>query len=346
MNKSEFFVDKKNLLYEEIQKENYFEKNKDIILNFLNLLYNSESINQIYSLLYKQDEYNEELYFKNLTNLKNYWENYIILIPFKDSSFSGFCHKETLTVCHYIYSVIISEFGKEESIENQIFNLGIFIRTEEHECMGHFLMAYIYFQTINKLKKNYKRNLHSPKISTVLNNFIVNKILNEKDIQDLIEEYNMLKEKYTKINKTFEEEESGNLFEFLLFGNFESEMNLLECLFLLNIKNYSITFLDFRKKFKKIGNLNYEETKEFIKNINKDDYINPTLFEKFKIDYKDLTYEQYEKISKKHNFKKNNMCPYELLSKKFGGFGCMNTFKRITLFYHHYNQCENNNNND
>ncbi len=340
----EFFTNKYNLIYDEILKENYFTKNKDIILKFLHTIYNSISINQIYTLLYNQDEFKEELYFKNLNNLKYYWENYLILIPFKDYSFSAFCHKETLTVCHYIYLTIIPELGNEESIENQIFNLGIFIRTEEHECIGHFLTAYIYFQTFNKLKKNYKRNLNSPKISNVLKSFNENDILNKNEITKLLEEYNLLKENYLKIKKCFAEEESGNLFEFLLFGNLENKMNLFECLFFLNKKNYSMSFLDFRKKYKQTENLNYEKAKDFINNINTDDYIKPDLFEKFKKCYKDLSYEQYGKISSKYNFKKDDLSPYELVSKKYGGFGCMNTFKRITLFYHHYNQNENNNN--
>ena len=339
----EFFSNKINLIYDEILKENYFTNNKDIILKFLYSIYNSKSINQIYTLLYNQDEYKEELYFKNLNNLKYYWENYLILIPFKDYSFSAFCHKETLTVCHYIYLTIIPELGNEESIENQIFNLGIFIRTEEHECIGHFLTAYIYFQTFNKLKKNYKRNLNSPKISNVLNSFIENDILKKVEIKMLLEEYNLLKENYLKIKKGFVEEESGNLFEFLLFGNFENKMNLLECLFFLNTKNYSMSFLDFRKKYKQTENLNYEEAKDFIKNINPDEYIKPDLFEKFKRCYENLSYDQYEKIFSKYNFKKDDISPYEIISKKYGGFGCMNTFKRITLFYHHYNQNVNNN---
>ena len=124
----------------------------------------------------------------------------------------------------------------------------------------------------------------------------------------------------------YKEEESGNFVEFLLFNNFSQDMNLKECLHLLDDKIYQETnFFKFRTEFQ---NLNKKNNADYLKELKNSQKIFSELFSQY--------YSLYEKIKDKNSLvtKKSfrEVCE-DNLTKKYESFECFNfRLNREALF--------------
>ena len=117
-------------------------------------------------------------------------------------------------------------------------------------------------------------------------------------------------------NKNYQEKESGNIAEFLLFGDFSQNLTLKQCMFLLNEENYKNTNLfEFRMKFK---NLIYAKNDEFLLQTKNESKIFGSLFS----DYYEI-YQEYS--SQKNNFNEPKLFRKDLgdnFDKNFQSFNC------------------------
>ena len=121
-----------------------------------------------------------------------------------------------------------------------------------------------------------------------------------------------------KKHESYKVNDSGNFVEFLLFNDFTQDMNLKQCLFLLDEDSYKNTNLfKFRSEFK---NLNFKENKDFLASTNKDKKIFANLFSQFASLYESDGYIYNNFISLK-SFRGNNG---DSLNKRYESFQCFN----------------------
>lgn len=400
-------VEEKYFSYGFISKNNIFCKYENKILSLLNKIFNSNLIKYTCDSIYKKKINKNVKYFFEYTNgIEKFWKKNVIFVPFKLENTSGFTYKDIFKTFVCIYK----STHYRNDVENIIFTLGSTIRILIHECLGHLLIAYLFFRISPKINnenefysprmvdKINSLNIEShPNVSIELNNVILKfkenieniiefkmkmKSINLeiKEIKNVIKEIEKnnieqkeeiytnyikpkkklkkelceikdkivileeefekkLKEKLNEIisvyyseklstkiinniediwnllntkkeeskkqignkliemlfeeiykefleyiklldekGKVYLENESGNVIEFLLFNNFNNEMSLKECLFLINEKNYDENnFFIFRTMYKNLYKINDQliikkivQESEFFKDIVKE----------------------------------------------------------------------------
>lgn len=105
-------------------------------------------------------------------------------------------------------------------------------------------------------------------------------------------------------NKNYKSNESGNVAEFLLFGDFSQNITLKQCMFLLNENNYRNTnIFEFRSKFK---NSIIIKNDEFIKQNRNESTIFADLFLR------------YDDIYHLNNYEKNDFTTPKCFRQNLG----------------------------
>ena len=137
----EIFIPEKCFRYHYIIKNNIYKKYENKIKNLLNIIFSSDLIKQLFEGLFNLKDRKMKYFFNGKDSIEELWNNIILFIPFKLTGISGFSYRHILKIFISIY--MICHFNTE--IENEIFNLGAFVRVIIHEIMGHFFISYRYF---------------------------------------------------------------------------------------------------------------------------------------------------------------------------------------------------------
>ena len=243
----------KNLKYfiDEVKMENYF--------NLDTLLINNEI-----------SEYIEDIktFFINIIDSKVFHQAIKEIFP----DYSKYLNSNKNADLKYYINKRIKFYPIQNYIASRI--------TDKLSCFTYIKSINFYFELIN-MKDRRSRDA-----------FIVSHILIYlfHEVYDAIESIMFFKGKNKKLffslineeNEVNEEKEELN-FEKIMFGKNKIELNILECLYILNEDNYKQTVRDFRKNFKKIMQIEYisHGNTDFIKIKN----------EKFKKFYDDSTEE-------------------------------------------------------
>ena len=205
------------------------------------------------------------------------------------------------------------------------------------ECVGYYL-AKIYKDNSSKInEKDFLINKFEAIIGKNYAEKLTKKLFEEKEIDISKDEENVLSNKIIDIltefisdefnsyildleknKEKYKKAESGNLVEFLLFNNFGQDINLKECLFLLNETNYKKTnIFKYRSQF---SNLKEKQNDIFVNELISDEKIFKDLFTRYNSFYhKNKNGNHNLNIYK--NFREN--CTKNL-NRKYESFECFN----------------------
>jgi hypothetical protein len=166
----------------------------------LNIIFSSDLIKQLFEGLFNLKDRKMKYFFNGKDSIEELWNNIILFIPFKLTGISGFSYRHILKIFISIY--MICHFNTE--IENEIFNLGAFVRVIIHEIMGHFFISYRYFMFFANINNSDKED--SPRMEEQMKT--INKNIYIECVGKKLAEisYEVIKK-----SKGFSEEEENNL---------------------------------------------------------------------------------------------------------------------------------------
>ena len=202
----------------------------DKIKKFLNVFVDSKVYKQALKKLFPN--YYNYLDTDNINHneeIKQYINERIKFYPFQDMSFSGITNN--LSCYSFIPTInFLTKVNDLSIINRDIYKIGLTIVNSMHET-NHVNQDLIYF------KGNSIDLINSP----------------ERELED---------GKNTKVK------EGGISFEYILFGKIIGNINLLECLYIMNEKNYEQDINEFKKNFMNLREIVKKSKGEtnFIKN--------------------------------------------------------------------------------
>ena len=291
---------------------------------------------------------------KNVSSF-TYRDTFHILIPiYKFSHFESTIENEIFTLGAFIRVIIREVLGhlmasyffymfyvNIGSYNNYLFSMKDKISELNKkiigECVGYYLAkickdnSYKINETDffrnkfeNIIGKNYAEKLikilfeeKKIDVSKDEENVISNKIIGIL-MEFIYDEFNSYISDLEKNNEKYKDDDSGNLVEFLLFSNFGQDINLKECLFLLNEKNYKITnIFKYRSEF---INLKDKQNDIFLSELIRDDKIFKNLFSRY-ISFYNKNKNGNHNLNIYKNFVENSNIN---LNRKYESFECVN----------------------